>query len=182
MSHKQTTVYCHNSYPVCKWLMVYFDIYHFLWSSEANLLSIFLLSGFMFETKFAGSYQWLRWHDNYRRTWFIWQSADSRWKYWQFSQYKVSFLLFLLMKYKPLVTIYLSVYFFSRILDLSFNRIRKIEGVSKLEKIEKLYFVQNKISAIENLECLHSMTMLELGANRIRVSWMVFFSNKIILS
>ena len=99
MSHKQTTVYCHNSYPVCKWLMVYFDIYHFLWSSEANLLSIFLLSGFMFETKFAGSYQWLRWHDNYRRTWFIWQSADSRWKYWQFSQYKVSFLLFLLMKY-----------------------------------------------------------------------------------
>ena len=60
--------------------------------------------------------------------------------------------------------------FFSRQLDLSFNRIKKIEGLETLTQVKKLFLVQNKISKIENLEPLVNVTMLELGSNRIRVS------------
>jgi Leucine-rich repeat (LRR) protein len=58
---------------------------------------------------------------------------------------------------------------FSRILDLSFNRIKEIEGLDKLEKLEKLFLSSNKITKIKNVKCLKNLTMLELGDNKIRV-------------
>jgi len=60
--------------------------------------------------------------------------------------------------------------FYFRILDLSFNRILKIENLGNLRKLKKLFLVQNKIAKIENLEMLTELTMLELGSNRIKVS------------
>ncbi|KAK9479429.1 hypothetical protein V1514DRAFT_362615 [Lipomyces japonicus] len=54
-------------------------------------------------------------------------------------------------------------------LDLSFNKIKKIRHVNHLQNLKNLYFVQNKISKIENLDCLNQLVNLELGGNRIRV-------------
>lgn len=56
-----------------------------------------------------------------------------------------------------------------RILDISFNLLRNIEGVEKLTQLKKLFLVNNKISKIENISNLHQLQMLELGSNRIRV-------------
>jgi len=56
-----------------------------------------------------------------------------------------------------------------RLLDLSFNRIKKIENISHLHKLKKLFLVNNKISEIDDVSQLTQLTMLELGANRIRV-------------
>jgi len=55
-------------------------------------------------------------------------------------------------------------------LDMSFNNIKAIKGLSTLVKLEKLYLINNKIKKIENLDYLTCLTMLELGDNRIRVS------------
>jgi len=57
-----------------------------------------------------------------------------------------------------------------RLLDLSFNRIKKIENLNHLHKLRKLFLVNNKISEIEDISQLTQLSMLELGANRIRVS------------
>lgn len=54
-------------------------------------------------------------------------------------------------------------------LDLSFNKIKHIKRVNHLVKLKDLFFVQNKISTIENLEGLSNLRQIELGANRIRV-------------
>jgi len=62
------------------------------------------------------------------------------------------------------------VSFCFRLLDLSFNRIKKIENINHLHKLIKLFLVNNKITEIENISQLTELTMLELGANRIRVS------------
>jgi protein phosphatase 1 regulatory subunit 7 len=59
---------------------------------------------------------------------------------------------------------------FHRMLDISFNRIPKIENLQNCIKLEKLFLVSNKISEIENISHLTSLTMLELGDNKIRVS------------
>ena len=56
-----------------------------------------------------------------------------------------------------------------RILDLSFNRLRKIQNIDHLVKLRKLYLCDNKISKIENISTLTELVSLELGANRIRV-------------
>ncbi|KAK9366807.1 hypothetical protein V1509DRAFT_628580 [Lipomyces kononenkoae] len=53
-------------------------------------------------------------------------------------------------------------------LDLSFNKIRRIRHVSHLTHLRNLYFVQNKISKIEELNGLTNLVNLELGANRLR--------------
>lgn len=52
-------------------------------------------------------------------------------------------------------------------LDLSFNNIKHIKHVNTLTKLENLYFVQNRISKIENIENLINLTNLELGGNKI---------------
>lgn len=57
-----------------------------------------------------------------------------------------------------------------RILDISFNRLRKIENLSTLTKLRKLFLCSNKISKIENLDALINLETLELGDNRLRVN------------
>ena len=59
--------------------------------------------------------------------------------------------------------------FYIRQLDVSFNVLRKIEGLERLTRIKKLFLLHNKISTIANLNHLTSLEMLELGSNRIRV-------------
>lgn len=54
-------------------------------------------------------------------------------------------------------------------LDLSFNKIRHIRHLNRLEQLRDLFFVQNRISQIEGLDNLTKLVNLELGANRIRV-------------
>uniref|UniRef100_A0A8C1XX10 Protein phosphatase 1 regulatory subunit 7 n=1 Tax=Cyprinus carpio TaxID=7962 RepID=A0A8C1XX10_CYPCA len=56
-----------------------------------------------------------------------------------------------------------------RQLDVSFNLLRKIEGLDCLTKIKKLFLLHNKITSIANLDQMTSLQMLELGSNRIRV-------------
>ena len=70
----------------------------------------------------------------------------------------------------------------NRSLDLSFSKIRVIENIGHLTKLINLYFVQNKISKIQNLDTLINVTNLELGANRIRVCMLIvviYFCNLI---
>jgi Leucine-rich repeat (LRR) protein len=58
-------------------------------------------------------------------------------------------------------------------LDLSFNNIRHPPSLPSFKKVNVLYLVQNKISRIEEGEldwCAETITSLELGGNRIRVS------------
>lgn len=59
---------------------------------------------------------------------------------------------------------------FFRTLDLSFNLIKTIENLGCLTKVKKLFLVSNKISKIEGLQNLLQLEMIELGANKIRVS------------
>lgn len=62
------------------------------------------------------------------------------------------------------------IHFDFRLLDISFNRLSKIENLDALVNLEKLFLCSNKISTIENLSSLTNLTMLELGDNKIRVS------------
>ena len=61
-------------------------------------------------------------------------------------------------------------------LDLSFNHIGSIGSMEGLVCVEKLFLIQNKLTKIENLSSLHTLTMLELGSNRIRVQSMQNYS------
>lgn len=61
-------------------------------------------------------------------------------------------------------------HFAYRILDLSYNRIEKIQGLSTLESLETLYLASNRIKAIDDLNTLKQLRVLELGANNISVS------------
>lgn len=58
---------------------------------------------------------------------------------------------------------------FCRLLDVSFNLLRKVEGLERLTRVKKLFLLHNKISSIANLEHFAGLDMLELGSNRIRV-------------
>ena len=55
-------------------------------------------------------------------------------------------------------------------LDLSYNKTKKIQNIDHLVGLTKLFLINNRISKIENLSSLVNITMLELGSNRIRVS------------
>ncbi|KAJ8521128.1 hypothetical protein ONZ45_g2171 [Pleurotus djamor] len=56
-----------------------------------------------------------------------------------------------------------------RVLDFSFNLLKAVpEGLASLTSLQTLYFVQNKINKIKNLESLVNLTSLELGGNRLR--------------
>lgn len=60
-----------------------------------------------------------------------------------------------------------------RSLDLSFNNIRHPPNLPSLAKVNIMYLVQNKISRVEPGEldwCKDTITSIELGGNRIRVS------------
>lgn len=54
-----------------------------------------------------------------------------------------------------------------RHLDLSYNRLRKIENLGALKKLRVLYLVHNKIRRIEGLEGNLELELLELGARII---------------
>lgn len=56
-----------------------------------------------------------------------------------------------------------------RTLDISFNRVRKIENLEGLINLKKIFLCANKISRIENLNHLKNLEHLELGDNQIRV-------------
>ena len=58
---------------------------------------------------------------------------------------------------------------YCRQLDMSFNLLRKVEGLEQLIQVKKLFLLHNKISSIANLDHFTSLEMLELGSNRIRV-------------
>lgn len=56
-------------------------------------------------------------------------------------------------------------------LDLSFNLLRAVPpALAALPKLRTVYFVQNRISKINNLQLSVNLRSLELGGNRIRVS------------
>lgn len=65
-------------------------------------------------------------------------------------------------------------------LDLSFNRIKEINGLTKLLNLKKLFISSNKISEIKNVNHLPKLELLELGDNRLRVSLISFLCRKII--
>ena len=67
------------------------------------------------------------------------------------------------------------IYF--RSLDLSFNRLTKIENLGNLTRLRKLFLIHNKITKMENLDHLVNLEMLELGSNRIRVNAVVCLSH-----
>lgn len=52
---------------------------------------------------------------------------------------------------------------------MSFNILRKVEGLEQLTSLKKLFLLHNKISSIANLDHFTCLEMLELGSNRIRV-------------
>jgi protein phosphatase 1 regulatory subunit 7 len=57
-------------------------------------------------------------------------------------------------------------------LDLSFNLLKAIpDTLSHLTSLTTVYFVQNRISNISGLGSSTKLVNLELGANRIRVTW-----------
>jgi protein phosphatase 1 regulatory subunit 7 len=67
------------------------------------------------------------------------------------------------------------------VLDLSFNLIRTVpEALLHLPALHTVYFVQNRISKINNLQASVSLRSLELGGNKIRV-WPVCFGLACIL-
>jgi len=53
-------------------------------------------------------------------------------------------------------------------LDLSFNNIKKIEGLETLTKLSDLSLFENKIQVIENLETLPELNVLSIGKNLLR--------------
>ncbi|KAJ6619697.1 hypothetical protein B0H10DRAFT_2024499 [Mycena sp. CBHHK59/15] len=55
------------------------------------------------------------------------------------------------------------------VLDLSFNLVRTVpEAMQHLPSLDTVYFVQNRISKITNLQTSVSLRSLELGGNKIR--------------
>lgn len=66
-----------------------------------------------------------------------------------------------------------------RTLDLSFNRIRKIENLDRLLNLKKLFLPANKIAKIENLDQLVNLELLELGDNKIRVFLHLLFARTV---
>ncbi len=83
-----------------------------------------------------------------------WQNPGSRMS----CESWVSFYLFNLL-----------VYSCFRHLDLSYNRLRKIENLGTLTKLKILYLVHNKITKIDGLTSNLQLELLEMGDNRIRV-------------
>lgn len=64
---------------------------------------------------------------------------------------------------------------------MSFNLIKIIENLGFLTKVKTLFLVSNKISKIEGLQNLTQLEMVELGANKIRVSTKTVECTKLLL-
>jgi len=59
------------------------------------------------------------------------------------------------------------MFFFCRGVDLSFNNIEKIEGLSALVKLEDLILFNNRIQVINNMDSLKRLQVLSIGNNAI---------------
>lgn len=58
------------------------------------------------------------------------------------------------------------------VLDFSFNLLRNVpDRLEYLKSLHTVYFIQNKISKITGLTSCSSLRSLELGGNKIRVSF-----------
>lgn len=66
-----------------------------------------------------------------------------------------------------LIILFIINYF--RSLHLSYNRIKKIEGLEQLSDLERLYLSCNIITKIDGIDNLKALRILELGFNRIEV-------------
>lgn len=53
------------------------------------------------------------------------------------------------------------------VLDLSFNNIKKIEGLNGLQKLEVLNLSNNRISLIENMDSLMELTVFCIANNKL---------------
>ena len=60
--------------------------------------------------------------------------------------------------------------FYLRILNISYNRISKIENLDVNVNLEELFLASNNLKEIEGISQLHNLKVLELGFNKIEVS------------
>lgn len=63
---------------------------------------------------------------------------------------------------------------FKRLLvfDVSFNEIASLQGLSGVPNtLKELYVSKNQVLKIEEIDHLHELQILELGSNRLRVSF-----------
>lgn len=70
---------------------------------------------------------------------------------------------------------------FKRLLvfDVSFNEIPSLQGLSKVSNtLKELYVSKNEVTKIEEIDHFHELQILELGSNRLRVSFS--FLNKML--
>jgi protein phosphatase 1 regulatory subunit 7 len=57
-----------------------------------------------------------------------------------------------------------------KVLDISFNEVLSLEGISVVtSRLQELYVQKNEVAKIEELEHLQNLRVLELGSNKIRV-------------
>lgn len=65
-------------------------------------------------------------------------------------------------------------------LDLSSNKIKKIEGLDNLRALEMLLLAKNRISVIENIDTLEKLTLFNISHNCIenRDNVMIYFFQK----
>lgn len=65
-------------------------------------------------------------------------------------------------------------------LDLSSNKIKKIEGLDNLQELEMLLLAKNQISVIENMETLENLTLFNIAHNCIeqKDNVMIYFFQK----
>lgn len=58
------------------------------------------------------------------------------------------------------------------IFDVSFNEISSLSGLSKVSStLRELYVSKNEVTKMEEIEHFHQLEILELGSNRLRVSF-----------
>lgn len=67
---------------------------------------------------------------------------------------------------------------FKRLLvfDVSFNEITSLYGLSKVSNtLKELYVSKNEVTKIEEIDHFHELQILELGSNRLRVSFLLVY-------
>lgn len=58
------------------------------------------------------------------------------------------------------------------VFDVSFNEISSLSGLSKVSSaLIELYVSKNEVTKMEEIEHFHELQILELGSNRLRVSF-----------
>lgn len=58
------------------------------------------------------------------------------------------------------------------VFDVSFNEISSLSGLSKVSStLRELYVSKNEVTKMEEIEHFHELQILELGSNRLRVSF-----------